>query len=77
MKHKHPTNRLKEIRKNLGLTQKQVAAALGLDCEDRLSHWERGHSMPSATNLLRLAKIYNISPQEIYEIIEYLPEATR
>ena len=69
MKQKHQTNRLREIRMNLGLTQKQVALQLGLQCEDRISHWERGHSMPSAVNLLRLCAIYNIAPKEVYEII--------
>jgi len=61
-------NKLKELRKNHGYTQTQVAALLGLKCEDRLSHWERGQAMPSSINLMRLCKIYNVLPDEIYPI---------
>lgn len=53
-------NRLREHRLKAGLTQKQVAEKLGLKCEDRLSHWERGQAMPSVRNLFKLCEIYKI-----------------
>ncbi len=59
-------NNLKAIRISAGYTQKQVAALLGLKCEDRLSHWERGSAMPSTVNLLKLLKIYGINIQDVY-----------
>lgn len=59
-------NKLKELRKERGYTQKQVAEMLGLKCEDRISHWEKGQGMPSAKNLMRLAKIYKANTSEIY-----------
>ncbi|HEY1041135.1 MAG TPA: helix-turn-helix transcriptional regulator [Candidatus Paceibacterota bacterium] len=62
---KYP-NRLKEIRKNKGLTLKQVAEIIGKKCVDRLSEWERGKGMPSAINLMTLSKIYNVRSEDIY-----------
>ena len=70
MKQKHPTNRLKEIRIAKGLTQKKVTELMELECQNRLSRWERGMAVPNVKNLLRLCAIYNISPQEVYEIIK-------
>ena len=67
---KYP-NKLKEFRIKAGLTQKQVAEKLGLQCEDRLSHWEKGNAAPGLTNLFKLSVLYNASPQELYpEMLE-------
>ena len=63
--NKYP-NKLREYRLKAGLTQKQVAKKLGLQCEDRLSHWERGQAMPSVKNLFRLCKTYKISPNNLF-----------
>lgn len=60
-------NNLKKYRLETGLTQKQVAELLGLQCEDRISHWERGQSMPSVRNLLRLGEIYKVELGKIYK----------
>lgn len=59
-------NKLKELRKERGLTQKQVAEMLGLKCEDRISHWERGQAMPSSKNLFRLAKLYKVKVEDTH-----------
>lgn len=59
-------NKLKELRKQCGLTQKEVAELLNLDCENRISRWEKGQAIPSVKNLFRLCKIYNVSPDEFY-----------
>ena len=37
---------LAAARKNAGLTQHQLAAALGV-CDSTVSHWEAGRSLPS------------------------------
>ncbi len=65
-KNQMMNNKLREIRLKRGLTQKQVAELLGLQCEDRLSHWENGHAMPGIKNLFRLAKIYKVGPENLY-----------
>jgi transcriptional regulator with XRE-family HTH domain len=59
-------NRLKELRKERGLTQKQVAEFLGHKSEDRISHWEKGQAIPNVPNLFKLAKLYEVLPHEIY-----------
>ena len=60
------TNNLKAIRIEKGLTQRQVATLMNMQCESRLSMWENGTSMPSIENLFHLGKIYNVLPHEIY-----------
>lgn len=62
---KYP-NKLKEYRLKAGLTQKQVADILKMQCEDRLSHWERGQAMPSVQNLFRLTRLYKVRPEDLY-----------
>jgi len=59
-------NHLKLYRLKAGLTQKQVAQRLNSQCENRISHWEKGQAMPNVRNLIRLCEIYNVSPKDIY-----------
>jgi transcriptional regulator with XRE-family HTH domain len=59
-------NKLKELRIKQGFTQKQVAELLNLDCENRISRWEKGLAMPSLKNLLKLAKLYGVKLYEVY-----------
>ncbi len=60
------SNKLRFHRKQAGLFQKDVAKALGLDCMDRISHWENGIAMPNIVNLFRLSAIYGVAPQDLY-----------
>jgi len=50
-----------------GLRQIDVARLLQLDCSDRLSRWENGLAMPNLVNLFKLAVLYNVKPQELYQ----------
>ena len=52
--------RLSEIRKEHGLSQKQLAAALSLE-QTHISRWERGSRKPSADSLIALCKILKTS----------------
>lgn len=61
-----PTNNLKMIRLKNNLTQKQVAQYLQMQCEDRLSHWEKGAAFPSITNLGKLYQLFHVQAHEIY-----------
>lgn len=65
-------NNFKKYRLEKGLTLKQVARHLGLDCEDRLSRWENGHTYPHVTNLFKLCSLYQVSPSEIYPDLSYV-----
>ena len=55
-------NRLKELRKKRGLTQKQTAAALKLT-ETGYQNYEAGRSTPLPIVLKSLASFFNVSPE--------------
>lgn len=59
-------NNLREYRLKAGLTQKQVALKIGVNNQERICHWEKGRNMPSATNLIKLCKLYKIELAKIY-----------
>lgn len=61
------SNKLKELRKKAQLTQTELAKALNFnDSQDRMCKWEKGVAMPSAPNLIKLSRYYNVAPNEIY-----------
>lgn len=59
-------NRLKELRVAKKLNQKEVAILIGFKAEDRICRWEKGQSMPSFHNIVKLAKFYEVKPEELY-----------
>ena len=59
-------NRLREHRKHAELRQLDVAKALGLGSTDRISRWEKGLTFPHVVNLFKLARLYDVAPQELY-----------
>ena len=59
-------NRLRRYRRIAGYKQYEVAELLGLRCTDRLSRWEKGISMPSLSNVLKLSVIYKTLVEELY-----------
>jgi transcriptional regulator with XRE-family HTH domain len=59
-------NNLKSMRIKRNLTQKQVATYLNMQCEDRLSHWEKGKAYPNIQNLFRLCRLYEVKVEELY-----------
>lgn len=52
--------RIKELRKEQGLTQKQLAALLNKS-ETGLASWEQGLSEPSVNDIRALCKIFEVS----------------
>ena len=60
-------NNLRDIRVSLGLKQSDVAHMLGHASPDRISHWEKGVAFPGMVNLFKLAIIYNVRPEQLYE----------
>ena len=52
--------RLKELRKEKNVTQKQVANAISVS-EDCVYNWERGRSEPSIIDLINLSNYFNIT----------------
>ena len=59
---------LKDRRLECKMTQEFVAEHLGVS-RQAVSKWESGASDPSTANLLALAKLYDISPEELLKSI--------
>jgi DNA-binding transcriptional regulator YiaG len=53
----YPTRTIREARRQLGLTQFQLAAVMGLRGPQTVSEWERGARTPSET-AVRLLRAY-------------------
>lgn len=60
---------LKEHRMRCSMTQEFVAEALGVS-RQAVSKWENGTSDPSTANLLRLAKLYGVTAEELIRSVE-------
>lgn len=52
--------RIKELRKEKGLTQKQIANELRVS-EDTVYNWEKGRSEPSIVDLINLAIVLDVT----------------
>lgn len=59
--------RLKELRKEDGITQKTLAEAIGTTC-DCIGFWEHGRSEPSIEFIIALAKYFGVR-QTIYSAL--------
>lgn len=51
------------------MTQEFVAEAIGVS-RQAVSKWENGVSDPSTSNLIALAKLFNMSPEELLQEVE-------
>jgi len=59
-------NNLKENRLKCGLTQKEVAQKLGVNSQERISHWEKGRNVPNISSLVKLCKLYKVNLNILY-----------
>jgi transcriptional regulator with XRE-family HTH domain len=68
MRHagRHTQNKLRKYRKITGYSQTEVAKLLDLKHTNRISRWEKGVSMPSAVNLLKLSVLYEALADQLY-----------
>lgn len=60
---------IKNHRQRCQMTQEFVAESLGVS-RQAVSKWENGASDPSTSNLIALAKLFKISPEELLQDIE-------
>ena len=60
---------LKEHRTRCSMTQEFVAEAMGVT-RQAVSKWENGTADPSTSNLLKLAKFYGVTPEELIRSIQ-------
>ena len=58
--------RLREIRKARGLSQEEVARLLGVS-QSLISAYEKEERMPPVKKLVKLAKILNVSVEELLD----------
>lgn len=58
--------RLIQLRKEHGFSQEELAAKLGVS-RQAVSKWERGEASPDTDNLIALAKLYQISLDELLD----------
>lgn len=63
MNKDHFTANLVRLRKKAGMTQKQLADALGIS-DRSVSKWETGETEPDISTLCRMAEIYAVPPAE-------------
>ena len=55
---------IKMIRKNKGLSQEELAVKINV-VRQTVSKWEKGHSVPDAEMLVRLAEVLQVSVNEL------------
>jgi len=60
---------LKEKRLEAGLSQGEVEKKLGYTSPQFVSNWERGLSQPPVATLRKIAQIYNISANDMFEVM--------
>ena len=60
---------LKDHRTRCSMTQEFVAESLGVS-RQAVSKWENGTADPSTSNLLKPAKLYGLSPEELIRSIQ-------
>lgn len=59
------SNLFKELRKAKGMTQKEVAAALGGITHATVSNWERGLNLPETPMAKKVAELYGVTVDEL------------
>lgn len=62
-------NRLKELRARLGVNQQEMGRLTGVS-RQTISQIERGDYSPSVTLALKLAKVLNVTVEEIFSYEE-------
>ena len=60
------SERLKNLRKKVGLTQVDVAGKLGIS-QQAYALWERGAKKPTQENLVKIAKFYGVTTDYLLE----------
>ena len=58
-----------QMRKERGLTQRELAEQLHIS-DRAVSKWEQGTSEPSTTNLIKLARVFDLDPADLLREVE-------
>lgn len=62
------SNRIYELRKQKNLSQKELGAILGVS-NKAVSKWETGTAIPKTETLIKLAEVFEISPEELLNFV--------
>ena len=62
--------RLKEVRKSAGLTQREVAAVVGVN-QNTYSYWENGKTRIDSESLAKLSKLFGVTTDYLLDEIPY------
>ncbi len=62
--------RLKFLREEKGLTQKEVAEAIGF-AQSAVTFWENGKRIPNAIAVIALAKFFDVSADYLLGLTEF------
>ena len=60
-------NKIKQLRQNAGITQEQLANALGISAQS-VSKWETGTTMPDITLLPVLSTEFGVTIDELFDL---------
>lgn len=63
---------IKEIRKQVFLTQEAFAKRLKMKHPQMISEWEKGKSLPTIRSVLKIANEFQISPGLFFGDVEYI-----
>lgn len=58
---------MKERREELGMTQMQLAMAVGASSVTQVSNWERGRVVASVFKLRKLAEVLGVTMEQLLE----------
>lgn len=58
---------MKERRRALGMTQMQLAMAVGASSVTQVSNWERGRVVASVSKLRKLAEVLGVTMEQLLE----------
>ncbi len=60
--------KIKELRKEKGLTQEELAKATGITCAS-IINIEKGHNTPSPTSLYKISEALNYNYDKLVELL--------
>ena len=60
------------LRKNAGMTVKDLQAVFGFATPQAIYKWQRGEAMPTLDNMIVLAAVFNVAVEDILVLQERL-----
>lgn len=63
--------RIKELREQKGLTQEQLAEAIGVKDTRTIRFWESGTNAPKFANLITLAQVLGVRMRDLFDFPDH------